>query len=124
VAQPTVALAGLAPLVMSAFEAGDPAAARIVGAAARALVESLAGVGPVAGEPVVLGGSVLVSRSPVFDAVAAAVRRRWPDSPVGLAADGAAGATWLAARRVIGAEAAARAHAAFTGADEWFAEFS
>jgi hypothetical protein len=73
---------------------------------------------------VVLGGSVLVSRSPVFDAVVSAVRRRWPDSPIGLAADGAAGATWLAARAVLGDEAAAGVHAAFTGAAEWFAEFS
>lgn len=123
-AQPTVALAGLAPLVMSAYELGDPAAARIVAAAAAALVDSLAGVAPAPGEPVVLGGSVLVSRSPVFQAVAAAIGRRWPDSPVGLAADGAAGATWLAARRLLGAERAAAGHAAFTGAHHQFAEFS
>ncbi|MBS2539678.1 hypothetical protein KGQ20_43745 [Catenulispora sp. NF23] len=123
-AQPTVALSKLAPLVMAAYELGDPAAARIVAAAAEVLVESLAGVGPVAGEPVVLGGSVLVSRSPVFQAVTAAIGRRWPDSPVGLAADGAAGATWLAARQVLGAAAAAAGHAAFTRADHQFAEFS
>lgn len=123
-AQPTVALAGLAPLVMSAYELGDPAAVRIVAEAAAALVDSLAGVAPAPGEPVVLGGSVLVSRSPVFQAVAAAIGRRWPDSPVGLAADGAAGATWLAARRLLGAERAAAGHAAFTGAHHQFAEFS
>ena len=123
-AQPTVALSRLAPLVMAAYELGDPAAARIVAAAAEVLVESLAGVGPAAGEPVVLGGSVLVSRSPVFQAVTAAIGRRWPDSPVGLAADGAAGATWLAARQVLGAAAAAAGHAAFTRADHQFAEFS
>ncbi|WP_194923356.1 BadF/BadG/BcrA/BcrD ATPase family protein [Catenulispora pinisilvae] len=123
-AQPTVALSRLAPLVMAAYELGDPAAARIVAEAAEVLVESLAGVGPVAGEPVVLGGSVLVSRSPVFQAVTSAIGRRWPDSPVGLAADGAAGATWLAARQVLGAAAAAAGHAAFTRADHQFAEFS
>ena len=123
-AQPTVALAGLAPLVMNAYELGDPAAVRIVAEAAAALVDSLAGVAPAPGEPVVLGGSVLVSRSPVFQAVAAAIGRRWPDSPVGLAADGAAGATWLAARRLLGAERAAAGHAAFTGAHHQFAEFS
>ena len=123
-AQPTVALARLAPLVMAAYELGDPAAVRIVAQAAEALVDSLAGVGPAPGEPVVLGGSVLVSRSPVFDAVAAAIGRRWPDSPVALAADGAAGATWLAARQVVGAGAAAAGHAAFVRADNQFAEFS
>jgi hypothetical protein len=64
---------------------------------------------------VVLGGSVLVSRSPVFGEVVAAIGRRWPDSPVGLAADGAAGATWLAARGVLGPREAAAVHAAFTG---------
>ncbi|MEZ0112841.1 glucosamine kinase [Catenulispora sp. EB89] len=123
-AQPTVALARLAPLVMAAYELGDPAAVRIVAQAAEALVDSLAGVRPAPGEPVVLGGSVLVSRSPVFDAVAAAIGRRWPDSPVALAADGAAGATWLAARQVVGAGAAAAGHAAFVRADNQFAEFS
>ena len=123
-AQPTVTLAGLAPLVMSAYELGDPAAVRIVAEAAEALVDSLAGVAPAAGEPVVLGGSVLVSRSPVFQAVAAAIGRRWPDSPLGLAADGAAGATWLAARQVLGAERAAAGHAAFTGAQHRLAKFS
>ncbi|WP_370384681.1 N-acetylglucosamine kinase [Catenulispora sp. GAS73] len=123
-AQPTVALARLAPLVMAAYELGDPAAARIVAQAAEALVDSLAGVAPAPGEPVVLGGSVLVSRSPVFEAVAAAIGRRWPDSPIALAADGAAGATWLAARQVVGAVAAAAGHAAFVRADNQFAEFS
>ncbi|MFD0633412.1 hypothetical protein ACFQ9X_19430 [Catenulispora yoronensis] len=123
-AQPTVALARLAPLVMAAYELGDPAARRIVEEAARVLVDSLAGVGPVAGQPVVLGGSVLVSRSPVFDAVAAAVGRRWPDSPIGLAHDGAAGATWLAAREVLGARDGALVHAAFTNDDRWSAKFS
>ena len=118
------ALAGLAPLVMSAYELGDPAAVRIVAEAAEALVESLAGLAPAPGEPVVLGGSVLVSRSPVFQAVAAAIGRRWPDSPVGLAADGAAGAAWLAARRWWAASAAAAGHAVFTGANHQFAEFS
>ncbi|MBW8804564.1 MAG: hypothetical protein JF587_12030 [Catenulisporales bacterium] len=123
-AQPTVALARLAPLVMTAYELGDPAARRIVEEAARVLVDSLAGVGPVPGEPVVLGGSVLVSRSPVFEAVRAAVRRRWPDSPIGLAHDGAAGATWLAAREVLGEQAAARVHTAFTGDGRATAKFS
>ena len=113
-AQPTVALARLAPLVMNAYELGDPAAQRIVQEAAQVLIDSLAGVDPVAGEPVVLGGSVLVSRSPVFDAVATAVSLRWPDSPIGIAHDGAAGATWLAAREVLGETAGTRVHAAFT----------
>jgi N-acetylglucosamine kinase-like BadF-type ATPase len=122
--QPTAALAGLAPLVMAACELGDPAARRIVDEAARVLVDSLAGVGPVPGEPVVLGGSVLVSRSPVFQAVAAAVRQRWPDSPLGLAADGAAGACWLAARDLLGDQAAAPVHARFTGDDRSSAKFS
>ncbi|NUP52425.1 MAG: hypothetical protein HOW97_34645 [Catenulispora sp.] len=114
-AQPTVALGNLAPLVMIASEHGDPAARQIVDDAARVLVDTLAGVGPVAGEPVVLGGSVLVSKSPVFEAVAAAVARRWPDSPLGLARDGAAGAGWLAARELLGEQAAAEVHRAFTG---------
>ncbi|ACU74235.1 ATPase BadF/BadG/BcrA/BcrD type [Catenulispora acidiphila DSM 44928] len=122
-AQPA-ALASLAPLVMSAYELGDPAAVRIVAEAAEALVESLAGVAPAPGEPVVLGGSVLASRSPVFRAVAAAVGRRWPDSPVGLAADGAAGAAWLAARQLLGGERAAAGHAVFIGENHEFAEFS
>ena len=122
-AQPTAALAALAPLVMAACELGDPAARRIVDDAARALVESLEGVGPVPGEPVVLGGSVLVSRSPVFEAVAAAVRRRWPDSPLGLARDGAAGATWLAARDLLGEQAAAPVHGRFTGDERSSAKF-
>jgi glucosamine kinase len=118
------ALAALAPLVMAAGQAGDPAARSIVARAAAHLVAALAGVDPAPGEPVVLAGSVLTSRSPVFHEVAAAVADRWPGSAVRVAAEGAAGAAWLAAAGLLGPGQAAVRHAAFTGSAKVSADVS
>jgi glucosamine kinase len=113
-ASPTVAMAELAPAVMAASRHGDPAAERIVGDAAERLVESLAGIGPQAGGAIVLAGSVLTSGSPVRMLVAKAIGERWPSAEVGIGADGAAGAAWLAIRGLVGDGEAAAAHGRLT----------
>jgi N-acetylglucosamine kinase-like BadF-type ATPase len=106
-AGPPVALAALTPLVMDAHASGDPAAVRIVGAAARHLVSTVGVVRP-AGErtPVVLAGGLLTAATPLALAVDTALATRWPRSPRTLAGDGAAGAAWLAARTLPGVDPA------------------
>ncbi|MBO0871346.1 MAG: ATPase, partial [Micromonosporaceae bacterium] len=94
---PPVALAQLAPLVMQAYAAGDPAAEAIVRGAAQELLATLERAQPPAGAPIVLAGGLLGSATPVHTLVAAAVRRRWPGAEVRTATDGSAAAAWLAA---------------------------
>jgi N-acetylglucosamine kinase-like BadF-type ATPase len=106
-ASPTVAMAALAPSVMAAYELGDPAAERIVVDSAARLVESLAGIGPEPGGAIVLAGSVLTTGSPVQELVVKSIAERWPQAAVGIGADGAAGAAWLAIRDVVGEDAVA-----------------
>jgi N-acetylglucosamine kinase-like BadF-type ATPase len=109
-ASPTIAMAELAPAVMAAAGLGDPAAERIVADAAARLVESLAslergsevGAEAARGAAIVLAGSVLTNASPVHDLVTKAISERWPEAELGIAADGAAGAAWLALRGLAG----------------------
>src|SRR2546423_910749 len=96
--RPTVALAGLAPLVMQAYDSGDPAAEHIVCRAAGMLVSTLSQARPAESDaPIVLAGAILTAHTPVRDLVLADVARRWPTAEVTVADDGAAGAAWLAA---------------------------
>ncbi|SDS81012.1 BadF-type ATPase [Friedmanniella luteola] len=95
-AHPPTWLARFAPLV-SRHADDDPVAGAIADAAADLLAETLAGLDPRPGEPVVLGGSVLATPGPVRDRFAARV-------PPGLALlsaeSGLVGATWIALRRL------------------------
>ncbi|MDG4796795.1 BadF/BadG/BcrA/BcrD ATPase family protein [Micromonospora sp. WMMD1082] len=97
--RPPVELARLAPLVVDAAAAGDPAGAALIGQAGAHLAATVSRIRP-AGDttPLVLGGGLLTGDTPLADAVRAEARRRWPDAPLRLAGDGAAAAAWLAAR--------------------------
>ncbi|WP_055591435.1 BadF/BadG/BcrA/BcrD ATPase family protein, partial [Peterkaempfera griseoplana] len=93
-----VALARLAPLVTSAAEHDDPAAAEVVQAAAAHLTATLAAVRrPGERTPVVLAGSCLVTDNALARQVVRAVDGRWPGAEVCRGLDGAAGAAVLAA---------------------------
>jgi glucosamine kinase len=97
--RPAVALAGLAPLVMRAHDAGDPAAREIVTEAAQHLADSVARIRPPgATSPIVLGGGLLTERTPLSATVERTLGESWPDAPRFFAGDGAAAAAWLAAR--------------------------
>lgn len=98
-AGPPVGLAGLAPLVIRAAEAGDPAATAIIDEAARLLAGSIGRIrADGADTPIVLGGGLLTGGTSLTTALASALRQRWPAAPLVTAGDGAAGAAWLAAR--------------------------
>ncbi|GIJ43291.1 N-acetylglucosamine kinase [Virgisporangium aliadipatigenens] len=101
-------LAGLAPLVCALARGGEPAAARIVDDAAGRLVATLDALGPVDG-PVVLAGSLLTRETPVRAAVCARLDGR--DVRPRVAGDPALAAAWLAARPLLGTDAAAHLHA-------------
>jgi N-acetylglucosamine kinase-like BadF-type ATPase len=112
---PPIALAGLAPLVPVAAEAGDRVARRIVDRAVTLLVDTataLAGDEP--GEPLVLAGSVLDPAGPIGREVARRLAAHHGAQPLhaGLAAGGAA---WLAARR-LDPDLDVAAHASLTRA--------
>jgi len=97
--RPAVELARLAPLVVRAEQAGDESARAIVGEAARQLAGSVGRIRPVgATSPIVLGGGLLIGRTPLADAVRPALQARWPEAPLVSAGDGATAAAWLAAR--------------------------
>jgi glucosamine kinase len=99
--RPPVELAALAPLVVRANDAGDPAAASILAEAARLLTESVARIRPPGSRtPIVLAGGLLTGGTPLAAAVEASLQKRWPDAPRLTAGDGAAGAAWLAAREL------------------------
>ncbi|NUP52426.1 MAG: hypothetical protein HOW97_34650 [Catenulispora sp.] len=95
---PPIALAALAPLVSAAATAGDRVAQRIVDRSVSLLmatVTALTGDNPE--EPLVLAGSLLTAPGPI----GAEVQRRLADHHGGtplIAAPGAVGAAWLAAR--------------------------
>jgi glucosamine kinase len=95
--RPPISLANLAPLVMQAHAAGDPAAARIVHEAATLLVANLEQFTTNTDAPIVLAGGLLASTNPLHDFVAAAILQRWPAINVRTALDGPAAAAWLAA---------------------------
>lgn len=101
---PPVALARFAPLVCQAARDGDPVARDIITRAATHLLDS---AGRVRGgetpaprqadpEPLVLAGGLLSADTSLAAEVRQGAARRWPDTPVALARDGAAGAAWLA----------------------------
>lgn len=99
--RPPVELAALAPLVIRAYDAGDPAAATILAEAARLLTESVARIRPPGSQtPIVLAGGLLAGGTPLAAAVETSLQERWPEASRLTAGDGAAGAAWLAAREL------------------------
>lgn len=106
---PPVELSRLAPVVSRAADDGDPTARDIVSRAAAHLVDSTAAVRDVDGaaDPIVLGGSLLVSPTPLSAAVLTKVAERWPQAPVAAGNDGPAGAAWLAATSLPGIDRSA-----------------
>jgi len=107
-ARPAVELATLVPLVADAAEQGDLTASRILSDAAELLLATLARArAPRETSPVVLAGGVLGPTTPVYRLVHAAVSQAWPKARVTPGVDGAGGAAWLAAHRVLGDETAA-----------------
>jgi N-acetylglucosamine kinase-like BadF-type ATPase len=107
-AGPPIALAAFAPLVMRAYEAGDPAAADVVRRAAVHLTNTVRTVRPLdARTPVVLAGGMLSGDTVLAGEVRARLAELWPEAPTSAAGDGAAAAAWLAARALPGVDAAA-----------------
>lgn len=103
-AEPPIRLARFAKLV-SAYAAEDPQAKEIVHAAAATLMELLLAVrSPAEHTPIVLIGSVAGAGTPVGEALRAALAAQ-SCGPVVPAAEGAAGAAWLAAIEVLGPSA-------------------
>ncbi|MFC0504763.1 N-acetylglucosamine kinase [Micromonospora costi] len=99
--RPPVDLARLAPRVVDAAVAGEPAASALIAEAAGHLTESVSRIRPAgATGPLVLGGGLLTGDTPLAAAVRAEASRRWPDAPLRSAGDGAAAAAWLAAREL------------------------
>lgn len=111
--EPPIRLATVAPLVTS-LAGDDPAADRIIAAAADHLVSAAADVRSDGDNtPVVLAGSLLVDDTPLRSAVRHRIAAMWPAAPVESAHDGAAAAAWLALVRggLVSATDAAQAHA-------------
>ncbi|MDW5328207.1 N-acetylglucosamine kinase [Plantactinospora sp. KLBMP9567] len=99
--RPAVELAALAPLVLRAGIADDPAAIAILDEAARLLAGNVERIRPAdARTPIVLGGGLFFVDTPLVHAVRSALAARWPDAPLRYADDGSLGAAWLAARRL------------------------
>ena len=105
-----VRVSELARVVVTAQEAGSVAAGSILTAAAEELVQTLALVrAPGAQTVVVLAGGMLQTshlRAEVWGRVAA----RWPGSVIVGSGSGAAGAAWLALRR-LGVDLSVSQHA-------------
>jgi glucosamine kinase len=102
--RPPVAVAELAPLVITAAAGGDEVAAGIVDRAARLLIataEALLDPCSRRLEHVVLAGGVLLAPGPLSCAVRFGLRMRLGRPPA-LATDGAAGAAVLALRALMG----------------------
>ncbi len=115
-ARPPVELAALAPRVFAAAEAADPAALRILDQAAEHLAAALGQVRePAAASPIVLGGGLLGPGTRIGRRVRAALAADWPAAPIHTAADGAAGAAWLAALPHYPADRVRDLHARLTG---------
>lgn len=101
-AEPPIRLARFATLV-SAHAAEDPQAKEIVQSAAANLMELLHAVrSPAEHTPIVLIGSVAGAGTPVGEALRAQLATQSGAAPVLPAAEGAAGAAWLAAIEVLG----------------------
>ncbi|TYC01402.1 ATPase [Micromonospora sp. WP24] len=97
--RPPVELARLAPVVVAAAAAGEPAATELIAMAATHLIGSVERIRPASARtPLVLGGGLLTGDTPLAAAVRAEAARRWPHAPLCTAGDGAAAAAWLAAR--------------------------
>lgn len=111
-ARPPVELAALVPLVADAADRGDRTASQILHRAAELLLATLGRArAPHETSPIVLAGGVLAPTTPVYRHVYAAVSEAWPKARVAPGVDGAGGAAWLAAHRLLGdATAAAVLH--------------
>ncbi|NUR25063.1 MAG: hypothetical protein HOV83_04320, partial [Catenulispora sp.] len=95
---PPIALAALAPLVSAAATAGDRVAQRIVDRSVTLLMATataLTGDNP--DEPLVLAGSLLTAPGPIGAEVQRRLAEHHGGTPL-IAAPGAVGAAWLAAR--------------------------
>ncbi|MFB7663283.1 N-acetylglucosamine kinase [Kitasatospora sp. NPDC056138] len=110
-----VRLARLAPLVLSAAEAGEPEARGLVAEAADHLLASLGTVRAAdSDDPVVLAGGVLSAGSPLASAVHRRIADRWPRAGLAFAGNAAGAAAWLAARS-LGAPGLDGLHRRFVG---------
>jgi glucosamine kinase len=93
---------------MRAYAAGDPAAVDVVRRAAGHLTSTVRTVRPTgARTPIVLAGGLLTGDTALAGEVRAGLLDRWPDAAISTAGDGAAAATWLAARTLPGIDPAA-----------------
>ncbi|WP_431678717.1 N-acetylglucosamine kinase [Kitasatospora sp. KL5] len=116
-AEAPVRLARLAPLVLDAAAAGEPAAQALVREAAGLLLGTLGTVRPAGSAlPVVLAGGVLSAGSPLAAAVRDGVTERWPAAEILPAGSTAGAAAWLAARTLTGSAAAEELHRALVAA--------
>lgn len=116
--RPAIELAALMPLVTDAADRDDPTATHILHECAELLVGTLAGARPPqdSAAPIVLAGGVLAPGSLVYRLVSAAIAEVWPKAAVAAGLDGAAGAAWLAALRLLGdGPAAAALHSRLLG---------
>jgi glucosamine kinase len=122
--RPPVALAELAPLVITAAAGGDEIAVGIVDRAAALLIstaEALLRPHPEALERIVLAGGVLVAPGPLSSAVRSGLCDRLGRPPA-LATDGAAGAAVLALRALTGRPIPQAVHERVRGASALPAE--
>lgn len=95
---PPIALAALAPLVSAAASAGDRVAQRIVDRAVSLLMATATALSEDnADEPLVLAGSLLTAPGPIGAEVQRRLAEHHGGTPL-IAAPGAVGAAWLAAR--------------------------
>ena len=95
---PPIALAALAPLVSAAATAGDRVAQRIVDRAVSLLMATATALtGDSPEEPLVLAGSLLTAPGPIGAEVQRRLAEHHGGTPL-IAAPGAVGAAWLAAR--------------------------
>ena len=99
-AGPPVALSELAPLVFATYDT-DAAARDLVREAASHLVRTVGVIRPSAdATPIVIGGGLLTSDTPLAGTVMSALGRHWPAAPISKAGDAATAAAWLAARHL------------------------
>ena len=95
---PPIALAALAPLVSAAAETGDRVAQRIVDRSVSLLMATATALtGDSPEEPLVLAGSLLTAPGPIGAEVQRRLAEHHGGTPL-IAAPGAVGAAWLAAR--------------------------
>ncbi|GAA1613007.1 N-acetylglucosamine kinase [Catellatospora bangladeshensis] len=108
---PPIALARLAPLVLSCYDAADPAAVDLVRRAAAHLADTVAMV-RAPGETTVLvrGGGLLTNDTPLAAELTAILTASWPGAAPRPAGDAAAAAAWLAALPTTAAPATLHTH--------------